>query len=80
MTEHASLDYYIEVEKIQPLARKDHFAAKPILSKRVDISEFSTEPPLKEVWGETEADARARARKAMVEWASEVGISLTELP
>ena len=73
------LDYYIEVEEIKPVLGKFRFAAKSVVSKYFDASKFPEDPPLKEFWGETEGDAQAKVRKAMEEWATTQGITLTKL-
>jgi len=76
--EGARLGYYIEVEEIQPLGRYN-YAAKAILSKRVDASKFPTQPPLGEEWGVTEDEAEAKVRKGMEEWGKKAGVSVTEV-
>lgn len=78
MTEKAVLDYMIEVEKVRPLGQFN-YAAKATISSRVDISTFATKPPIGEVWGETEADAVAKVRKAMEEWGKSVGASVSAM-
>ena len=79
MDPEISLEYYIEVEEIRAIAHKYRFAAKPVVSKNVDVSVFPTRPPLKEFWGETEGDAQAKVRKAMEEWAAAQGIALAKV-
>jgi len=79
VSSQTSLDYYIEVEKIRPMAHKYCFAAKPVVSKNFDVSKFPSPPPQKELHGETEDDARAKVREAMEEWATAQGIALTEI-
>ena len=77
MTEEASVTYLIEVEEeIRPLG-KYTYAAKAVLPQKVDVSGFSIKPPLSEVWGESEADAKAKVRKNMEEWGKEVGVSVS---
>jgi len=79
MKEESRVYYYIEIEELARPIGNYHFAAKPIPSKGSEPSLLEGSPLRKEVWGETELEARAKVLKAMTEWGAEKGIIVTEI-